>query len=79
MLAIYRADLTAHGADVGGRHPLRERRVDPTAWAALSTSVVISHNRRVILGNAGDLRPHPTPRVHWALNSAKIAGKARHG
>ena len=45
MLTVYRTDLTAYDADVGGRHPLRERRVDPTAWAALSTSVVISHNR----------------------------------
>ena len=45
MLAIYRTDLTAYDTDVGGGHPLREGRVDTTAWAALLTSVVISHNR----------------------------------
>ena len=44
MLAIYSTDLTAYDTDVGGRNPLRER-VDPTVRAALSTGVVISHNR----------------------------------
>ena len=45
ILAIYSKDLTAYDTDVGGRYPLREGRVDPTVRAALSTGVVISHNR----------------------------------
>ena len=79
MLAMYLTNLAAHNAEIGGRRTLREGRVDPTTRTALPARVVESHNRGTILDNVVDLRPHPTSRVDWALDTTEVAGKERHG
>ena len=79
MLAMYLTNLAAHNAEIGGRRTLREGRVDPTTRTALPARVVESHNRGTILDNVVDLRPHPTSRVDWTLDTTKVAEKERHG
>ena len=79
MLAMYLTNLAAHNAEIGGRRTLREGRVYPTTRTALLAKVVESHNRTTILDNVVDLRPHPTSRVDWALDTTEIEVKERHG